>query len=158
MKALTIHQPYAWAIAAGWKDIENRWRTTSHRGPLAIHAGLTVDREVHLPVQKATDAYAQLGGDDGLWEITRPRPAGTHPLMACGAIIAVADLVDVCTARSTDCGCGPWAVRGYQTHWRLDNVRPLAEPVHACGFQMIWQVPDEVEDAVCAQLPEVTGA
>jgi len=35
---LSVKQPYAWAIVAGLKDIENRnWRT-SYRGVLAIHA------------------------------------------------------------------------------------------------------------------------
>lgn len=39
MKALTIHQPWAWAIAQGYKTIENRNWVTSYRGPLLIHAG-----------------------------------------------------------------------------------------------------------------------
>ena len=39
MYALTIHQPWAWAIMAGIKRVENRTWRTSHRGPLVIHAG-----------------------------------------------------------------------------------------------------------------------
>lgn len=38
MKALTVQQPWAWAIFHG-KDIENRTQLWSYRGPLAIHAG-----------------------------------------------------------------------------------------------------------------------
>lgn len=38
MKALTICQPYAAAIAKGLKPVENRW-ATAYRGPLLIHAG-----------------------------------------------------------------------------------------------------------------------
>lgn len=41
MKAITICQPWAWAIAAGHKIIENRPRAWHHRGPIAIHAGLS---------------------------------------------------------------------------------------------------------------------
>lgn len=41
MKAITICQPWAWAIAAGHKIIENRPRQWHHRGPIAIHAGLS---------------------------------------------------------------------------------------------------------------------
>ncbi len=43
MKALTIRQPWAWAIIHAGKDIENRSWRTHHRGALAVHAakGLT---------------------------------------------------------------------------------------------------------------------
>jgi hypothetical protein len=39
MKAISIQQPWAWAIIAGHKTIENRTWSTSYRGPLLIHAG-----------------------------------------------------------------------------------------------------------------------
>ncbi|MHC4404130.1 MAG: ASCH domain-containing protein [Planctomycetota bacterium] len=39
MKALTICQPWAWAIIHGPKPVENRGWATKYRGPLAIHAG-----------------------------------------------------------------------------------------------------------------------
>jgi hypothetical protein len=43
MKALSIRQPWAWLIIAGYKDVENRtWRTT-YRGPLLIHAARRPD-------------------------------------------------------------------------------------------------------------------
>ncbi|MEO8269199.1 MAG: ASCH domain-containing protein, partial [Aureliella sp.] len=40
MKAITISQPFATLIASGEKWIENRTWPTSHRGRIAIHAGL----------------------------------------------------------------------------------------------------------------------
>ena len=43
MKAISVKQPWAWAIVAGYKDVENRSRRTNFRGPLLIHAGLTLD-------------------------------------------------------------------------------------------------------------------
>ena len=39
MKAITIKQPWAWAIIFAGKDIENRTWHTHDRGPLLIHAG-----------------------------------------------------------------------------------------------------------------------
>lgn len=45
MKCLTIWQPWAWAIINGHKIIENRRQSTSHRGPLLIHAGKKFDAE-----------------------------------------------------------------------------------------------------------------
>jgi hypothetical protein len=39
MKALSIRQPWAWAVTEGHKTIENRRWATAYRGPLLIHAG-----------------------------------------------------------------------------------------------------------------------
>lgn len=39
MKALSVRQPWAWAIVAGLKPVENRTWQTNYRGPLLIHAG-----------------------------------------------------------------------------------------------------------------------
>lgn len=39
MKALTIKQPWAYLIASGIKDIENRTWPTKYRGKIFIHAG-----------------------------------------------------------------------------------------------------------------------
>lgn len=39
-KALTVKQPWAWAIIEAGKDVENRPKPSKHRGPLFIHAGL----------------------------------------------------------------------------------------------------------------------
>ena len=39
MKALSIRQPWAWLIAAGYKNYENRDRHTNFTGRIYIHAG-----------------------------------------------------------------------------------------------------------------------
>ncbi len=51
------------------------------------------------------------------------------PLATIGAVIAVADLEDVCSAAVHDgtCDCGPWAERGYH-HWHLTAIRPSPAP------------------------------
>jgi hypothetical protein len=41
MKALSIHQPWTWAILNAGKTVENRRWSTSQRGPLLIHASKT---------------------------------------------------------------------------------------------------------------------
>ncbi len=43
MMALSIWQPWAWLIANGYKDIENRPWWTKFRGPFLIHASKTMD-------------------------------------------------------------------------------------------------------------------
>jgi len=44
MKTLSIRQPWAWLIATGYKDIENRSWPTDFRGRIYIHASRTLDR------------------------------------------------------------------------------------------------------------------
>ena len=45
MKALSIRQPWAWAIIHAGKDIENRGWSTSYRGPLLIYAAKGMTRD-----------------------------------------------------------------------------------------------------------------
>lgn len=67
MKAITIKQPWAWAIIFAGKDIENRSWYTKYRGPLLIHAGaayradITLPRGVHAPDRSELDASAIVG-------------------------------------------------------------------------------------------------
>jgi len=132
MRVLTVRQPWAWALIHAGKTVENRVRNVAgdYRGPLAIHAGLTVERETVMPL----DAIA----------IADRRPA-TYPT---GAIIGVVDLVGVHVCKSHsgemdmpvcfDSGtpyavtCSPWAefTPGAVTHHLvLANPRPLSEPL-----------------------------
>ena len=52
MKVLSVRQPWAYLIVAGYKDIENRKWYTNHRGPLLIHASLGTDPENFMPKQR----------------------------------------------------------------------------------------------------------
>jgi hypothetical protein len=45
LRALSIQQPWAWAILNGLKDIENRKWTTTFTGQILIHAGQKFDNE-----------------------------------------------------------------------------------------------------------------
>lgn len=135
MKALTVRQPWAWAIAKGYKTIENRSRATSHRGPLAIHAGRRWDEPKELWLRNAVSIARNLGF---------PLPnylADDMPYADTGLIIAVVDVVDVCTASRggpvLKCDCGPWANAG-ETHWKLADAYLLPDPVSAKGRLGLW--------------------
>ncbi len=52
MKALSIRQPWAWAILSAGKDIENRDWTTNLRERIIIHASKTFDWEGYLWLQR----------------------------------------------------------------------------------------------------------
>lgn len=47
MKALSVRQPWVWAIFYAGKDIENRGWLTGYRGDLLIHAAKTYDSTGH---------------------------------------------------------------------------------------------------------------
>lgn len=162
MKALSVRQPYAWAIAHGRKDIENRSWATCYRGPLAIHAGArwdeggAYDKRVLMALFDYGDRF------DPPLRVERLGPKTVRLVcdrqLTPGAVVAVVDVVGICTARSTSeqCGCGVWAVEG-QCHWRLANPRPLSAPVPCKGRLGLWGLPDEVEAAVLDQIAAVTS-
>lgn len=105
MKAITVRQPFAWAIIHGGKDIENRSWSTRHRGPLLIHA--------------ASSMTATEYGDFA--EMLAKKKLGPMPQLAdllLGGIIGVVDLVD-CVERSRS----PWFVGDFG--FVLKNPRPL---------------------------------
>lgn len=85
--ALSVRQPWAWAIIYGGKDIENRsWQATNHgltvRGRKAIHAAKGMTRDEY------DDASTFIRRDMG---IDCPDPA----YLTRGAIIGSVDVVDV---------------------------------------------------------------
>lgn len=149
VKALTVRQPWAWAIIHGGKDVENRTRNIagSYRGPVAIHAGK------HRPA-----GWTDLGFMRALRAAFHIYAPETTPLHR-GSIIGIVDLVDVhrsgISSVSHYCdpwdGCSPWAQRdGY--HLVLANPRPLATPIPCKGRLGLWTLPDETAAALAAAL------
>lgn len=175
VKALTVRQPWAWAIIHGGKDVENRSRNIAgkYRGPVAIHAGVSVDdlQDVYDP----RIAEALRGAQTPVrWTV------GDH--LDFGAIIGVVDLVDVhtpddCWAKDfqyvrdlwegdrgrfnalPDSGaggvagkvrlCSPWAQHNDGHHLVLANPKPC-EPVPCRGALGLWTVPDDIVAQVTA--------
>jgi len=45
MRAISVNQPWAYAIVHGYKPVENRNWSTEYRGEVLIHAGLKFDDE-----------------------------------------------------------------------------------------------------------------
>ena len=126
MKALTLIQPWASLIAAGVKTDETRGHRTSHRGEIAIHAGLKASPDI------APEPLTSLvfGLD---WEGHLPR----------GAVVAVADVVACITTAEasrtstrSNLRCGNFSAGRHA--WRLLNIRPLWTPVPARGMQGLW--------------------
>ena len=117
MKALSIRQPWAWAILHAGKDVENRTWGTCYRGLLLLHASKTVDLDsVRYLIECGYDL---------------PDPLVT------GALVGTVRLI----------GCFPsqsgWAEDG-QYHWQLADPRPFLAPIPWRGALRLFDVPDEV--------------
>lgn len=96
--ALSVRQPWAFCLAAGWKPVENRsWRRgnpgLTHRGPFAIHASSGMTRAEY---EDCADLCADLG-------FTLPPPAALER----GGIVGVATIVDVVTTMESGWFFGP---------------------------------------------------
>lgn len=118
MKAITIKQPWAWAIVNGYKPVENRSWRVDYRGPLAIHAA-TSDCEAgwRFVSQNVPCDMKRLR-----WRLSR------------GAVIGTVELVDIVPVRErVQC---PWSFGPYC--WIFENPLLLPEPVFCCGALSIW--------------------
>lgn len=123
MQAISVRQPWAFAIARGHKTILNQPLPTAYRGPLLVHASMRVD------LASCESPLIQRAG----WN---PR----DPLATLGAIIAVGKLADACSAAvgGAGCECGDWADDGAH-HWRLGEVQALPRPIVALGRLDLWE-------------------
>lgn len=148
LRALTVRNPYAWAIATGWKTVENRSRRTSHRGDIAIHAGAAWYRGAENDPQVV---HAWWGG--GVLGTGKVDPAELDRSFY-RAVVAVADLHD-CHVPTPGCCDSPWADPTAGAHWLLRNVSALRRPVPARGALGVWMLPPDVAHRVAEQTPLV---
>lgn len=118
--ALTIHQPFAWAIAEGHKRIENRSRLTHYRGPIAIHAGRS-RKSLASGRHEIERLGIEMPADDAL-------PFGA--IVAVGQLVGCVELAEV--------GDQPFAEGPYC--WMLEDVEAV-ESVPYRGALGLFRVP-----------------
>ena len=129
--ALSIRQPWAWAIVHGGKDIENRSWTRrvpgySFRGEFCIHAAKGMTRDEY---EYASDSIIKNGG----------APPAAKDLLR-GGIIGVGRVVDLAKESNSPWFQGPWpGLVGLV----LADVKPIKfiPSVGALGF-FKWQEAD----------------
>jgi hypothetical protein len=140
MRALTIRQPWAWAILRAGKDVENRDWPTNYRGPIAIHAAKGCTSDEYF---SAFNFIRRIVGHQRLYELGWPG-YNTDALVR-GAIIGTAEIVGC-----VDNHPSPWFEGDYG--FVIANVKALPEPIPCKGALMFWEVPAElamrVSDAV----------
>jgi hypothetical protein len=143
LPAITIWQPYAWAIAAGHKRVENRtWLPRIVGVDIAIHAGKTLDEDALLAMQ--VGSYLPDRGD-----------APEADQLARGAVVAVARLFAATRYPAmvqSQLGAGQLRWFNGPVGWLLSDVRRLPEPVPCRGAQGLWALPGDVDAAVRRQV------
>jgi len=133
VRALTVRQPWAWALIYGGKDVENRRWRTSYRGPLLIHAAKQADPQ---------------GPSRLLWTMTDPGAYGQPraAFEARGAIIGLVILAEILTDSPS-----PWA-QPRMYHWVVESPWPTEPAVPCPGRQGLWTPPDAAVEAVAGLL------
>lgn len=163
MRAISLWQPWATAIALGAKRVETRDWPTNYRGPLAIHAAQRCVKSELDAIRNESCWQGALkpllhGHDKPLWE--------TLPF---GAIVAVcvlgncqatdefrlADINQVRTPSGSEADPRAWRERDMGNFslgrfgWVLMNVAPLSQPLPVKGKQGFFNVPDEQLRPLC---------
>jgi len=134
MKALSLHQPWAWLVAGGLKDVENRpWRTW-YRGLLAIRA--TRDQG---PSYYA-EAVRQIA------EISPGLALPDRRQLAYGSVIGLVNVRGCERQSESPWFWGPWG-------WALIWARRIDEPVACRGQRGIWTLPLDVAYEVVRRDP-----
>src|SRR5260221_13572345 len=112
MQAISVSQPWAWAVARGHTTHLNQAADSCYRGPLAIYASFRAET-THVRSQAVREA----NGDSA------------DPRAAIGGIVAVVSLAGGGTAGNSGrpCGGGQWALRG-PPHWEVAGARPARVP------------------------------
>ena len=128
IRAISLHQPWATAIALGLKEFETRHWSTPYRGPLAICSALEWGPKTRDTAKRLAELLDQPDLADP------PR----------GFVVALVDLADclpmtyelVRQQSQVELVLGGWAPGRFA--WRQANVRALAEPLPIKGRQGMW--------------------
>lgn len=137
MKAITIWQPWAGALAAGIKENETRSWPTKYRGPIAIHAAKKAIQIAwwHTSVE-AKEVLSR--------RLELPEIFDGPKNFPMGGVLATAELVDcikitpeyIATLTPDERVLGDYTPGRYA--WKLKNVKLLPEPIPAKGAQGLW--------------------
>lgn len=133
MKAISLWQPWATAMAIGLKSIETRHWSTNIRGPVAIHAS----KQWQIPEREWAAMLAKLHDAPA---IASP-PLGA--IVATGRLVAVKRTEDLLpTISKTEETFGNYAPQRFG--WLFEDIVALPIPVPFKGAQGFFDIPDEL--------------
>lgn len=135
MKAISLWEPWATAIAIELKQIETRHWFTSYRGPVAIHAAKTREH-AHIvwdpDFDPAITGAFSSSGVESIDDLPFGCVVCTANLVACDRVEGVRGKISRIEYALGNYDNGRFA-------WRLENVVRLAAPIPAKGSQGFWE-------------------
>lgn len=131
MRALTIRQPWAWAVAFAGKDVENRTRPHPWRSALGEQVVVHAASQPSLDFDDDLLDIACLADPDAEWDFEQKELLDIR-----GACLALTTIVGV---HQCDGRCSVWA-QPDQWHLELADTR-LVRPVLAKGALGLWLWP-----------------
>jgi hypothetical protein len=135
MRAITLWQPWASAVALGLKRVETRSWPTKYRGPLAIHAA-----KRWAPEQRDKYETKQQSFEDAGWNLDVPLPLGS---LVCICELYTIIETDDWIGSSRERSWGDFSEGRYA--WQLMGARRILQPVPILrGSQTFFTVPDIV--------------
>lgn len=134
VRALSVRQPWPWAIFHAGKDIENRDWPTRYRGLVLIHAGKAMTSDDFDDCLSTIEEIAPLDRDASL----RRRARIVNGEAPRGGIVGEAEIVDCVTSSAS-----PWFFGRYG--FVLRNARPT--PFRPCRGALGFFEPKFGEDA-----------
>jgi hypothetical protein len=134
MKAITLKQPWAFAIFKLGKSVENRDWDTRFRGLIAIHTSKKVSR---ADFALSCAAIAHIVGD--------PNQVPDQVALPHGQIVGTVEIVDCVSASDS-----PWFFGEYG--FVLANPTPLKNPIAASGALGLWDLPETIAEEILREL------
>ncbi|WP_375507245.1 ASCH domain-containing protein [uncultured Nostoc sp.] len=166
MKALSVKQPWAWAIIYALKNVENRGWPINYRGDILIHAAKTCTKKEYQLAREFCQGMGvvipelislRLEFAAKNWAgfilhklIVKPNDYPKKPAqffrtrLRVGQVIGIVTIVD-CKFSQVASG---WGMPG-QYHWKLENPREIT-PIPYIGRLGIFEVPDDLVMEVAA--------
>lgn len=146
MKCISIRQPWAWLIAAGYKDIENRSWATKFRGECFIHASQGMTKAEYFEcVEIALKINPRLSN----------RIIPSYGNFKRGGIIGKFEIYDVVTQSNSPWFFGPIG-------WRVRNAMHFSQLHPIKGQLSLFEVPTEFvyheEQIICPMCEELQMA
>jgi hypothetical protein len=151
MKAISLWQPWASAMAIGAKKIETRCWSTKYRGPLAIHAAKRYNKSEMKRLLTSHWIWKNIFHVKGEDVPTADEIMCALPF---GKIIAIVDL-DYCLATDSiwdapalnaydgrERGLGDYSFGRFA--WITSNLRQFHKPIAWKGSQGFFNVPDDI--------------
>ena len=143
--ALSVVQPFAWALVNGHKDVENRTKPPPRSLELpcwiAIHASRSaLDEARHGPAAAIAARCSARGAS--------VPPASELPR---GAIVGAVRVVGCAPHGDARVGGSAWAIENHEC-WLVDRARALSAPIACRGSLGLWRAPAEAAAALDALL------